>query len=84
MIAKIKIRKPIKKYLDLFTKTNLRYISIIFHLVSQPNNKLISNSEQKSNYTDLLSVAFGIIYPPNSRGKNSTNFHMHLGTTDEF
>ena len=49
-----KIAKPIKKYLDLFINTILNHISIRSCLVSQPKNKLISNSEQLFNATDLV------------------------------
>ena len=37
---------PINNYLDLFINTSLNHMSIRSCLVSQSNNKLISNSEQ--------------------------------------
>ena len=58
-------------------------MSIGSRLVRQPKNKLISNNEQLFNATDLLPIAFGIILSPNPRGKNSTNFEINPGTTDE-
>ena len=45
--------KPIKNLLFLFIHTILNYMSIRFCLVSQPNNKFISNSEQLFDATDL-------------------------------
>ena len=53
------------------------------HLVSQQNNKLISNNEQLFNATDLSSITFGIILSPNPRGKNSTNSQINPETVDE-
>ena len=47
-----KIAKPIKDYLDLFINTSLNHTYIRSHLVSQPKNKLISNSEHLINATD--------------------------------
>ena len=58
-------------------------MSIRSQLVSQPKNKLISDSEQLFNATDLLSITLGIILPPNLRSKNSTNSQNNLGTLDE-
>ena len=46
-------------------------MSIISCLVSKPKNKSISSSEQLFNATDLSPVTFGVIFPPNLRGKNS-------------
>ena len=39
------LEKPIKNFLDLFINTSLNHMSVRSRLVSQPNNKLISNSE---------------------------------------
>ena len=47
------IAKPIKNYLDHFINTSLNHMSIWSHLVSQPRNKLFSNSEQLFNAKDL-------------------------------
>ena len=52
-------------------------------LVSQPNNKLISNSEQSLNATSLSPKTFGVISSPNQSDKNSTNSQNDPGTTDE-
>ena len=49
-------------------------MSITSRLVSQPKNKLISNSEQLFYVTDLSS---------NPRGKKLTNSQINLGTSDE-
>ena len=51
--------------------------------MTQPRNKSISNNEQLFNTMDLLVIAFGIILPPNPRGKISTNAQITPGTTDE-
>ena len=48
-------------------------MSIRSRLVSQPKKKLISNSEQLYNTTDLSPISCGVILPPNLQGKNSTN-----------
>ena len=48
-------------------------MSIRSSLVSQPKNKLISNSEQLFNATDLSPIICGIILCLNPRGKNSIN-----------
>ena len=48
-------------------------MSITSCLVCQCNNKLISNSEQLFNATDLLPITFGVILPPKLRSKISTN-----------
>ena len=58
-------------------------MSIRSRLVSQPNNKLNSNSEQLFNATDLSPITFGVISPPNPRGKISTNSVINAGTPDE-
>ena len=63
--------------------TSLNHISIRSCLVSQPNNKLISNSELLFNVTDLWPITFGVILPPNLRGKISTNSQINLMTLDE-
>ena len=55
---------PIKNNLDLFINTSLNHMSIRSCLVSQPKNKLISNSEQLFNATDLLPITFSVILPP--------------------
>ena len=46
-------------------------MSIRSRLVSQPKNKLMSNSEQLFNATDIWPLTFGVILPPNPSGKNS-------------
>ena len=58
-------------------------MSIRSRLVSQPRNKSISNSEQLCNAMDLAPIMFGVILPPNPRGKNSTNSQINLRTMDE-
>ena len=58
-------------------------MSIISCLISQPNKKLISNTEQLLDATVLSSITFGVILPPNQRGKISTNSQINLGTSDE-
>ena len=55
--------------MDLFNDTSLNPMSIRSRLVSQPNKKLNSNSEQSFNSTDLSLITFGIILPPNLRDK---------------
>ena len=74
--------KTIKNYLDPFINTNLNYISIISHLVSQPKNKYISKSEQIFNATDLSPITFGMILYPNPRGKISTISQISPGTAE--
>ena len=69
--------------MDLFINTNVNHISIRSRLVSQPENTIISNSEQLFNATDLSSITFGVILPPNLRGKNSTNSQNNPGILDE-
>ena len=56
---------------------------IRYPLVSQPNNKLISYSEQLFHVTDLSPITFGVIIPTNPRGKNSTNYQINPETSDE-
>ena len=58
-------------------------MSIRYRLVSQPNNKLISNSEQLFNATDLSPITFGVILPPKLRGKMSTNSQINTVNLDE-
>ena len=58
-----KIAKPIKNYLDLFINTSFNHMSIRSRLVSQPNIKLILNSEQLFNSTHLSPVTFVTISP---------------------
>ena len=69
--------------MDLFINTSLIHVSIRSCLVSQPNNISNSNSEQLFNATDLSPIIFGVILPPNRRGKNSTNSQINPGNTDE-
>ena len=52
-------------------------------LVSQPKNKLISNSEQLFDATDLSPIASVVILTPNPRVKNSTNSQINLRTLNE-
>ena len=78
-----KIRKPITNYLDHFINTSFNHTSIRSRLVSQPHNKLNSNSEQLFNSTDISPITFGVILPPNSRGKISTNSQIDPVTSDE-
>ena len=58
-------------------------MSIRSCLVSQPKNKLISNSEQLLNAMDLSPITYGVILLQNPRGKNSTNSKINPGTSDE-
>ena len=58
-------------------------MSIRYCLVSQPNNKLISNSEQLHNSTNVLPIEFGIILSPNLRNKNLANYQINPRTTDD-
>ena len=53
-------------------------MSITSRLVSQPNNKLDSNSESILNPTDLLLITFNVILPPKLRDKISTNSQINL------
>ena len=48
-----KLEKTIKNYLDLFTNTSLNHMPIRSRLISQPNNKLMSNRKQILHATDL-------------------------------
>ena len=48
--------------MDLFINTSLNHMSTRSCLVSDPNNKLISNNEQLFNATDLLPIAFNSFY----------------------
>ena len=81
--SKNKIGKPIKIYLNLFINTSLNHMPTRSRLISQSENKLISHNEQLFNATDLSPIIFGVILPPNLRGKNSTNSQINLGTLDE-
>ena len=58
-------------------------MSIRSRLVSQSNDKLISNSEQLFNATDLSPIIFGVILPPKLRGKISTNSKIIPVNSDE-
>ena len=58
-------------------------MSIRSRLVSLPNNKLNSNSEQLFDATDLLSIIFVVFLPPKLRCKNSTDSQISLVTSDE-
>ena len=63
--------------------TSLNHMSIRSCLVSQPKNKLISDSEQIFNDTDFLPLTFGVLLPPNPRGKNVVNSQINPRTSDE-
>ena len=52
-------------------------------LVSQPDKKVISNSEQSINSTDLSPITFCVILSPKLRGKISSNFQMNPVKMDE-
>ena len=58
-------------------------MSIRSCLVSQPNKKSISDSEQSINVTDLSPITFGEILPPRLRGKISTNSQINLRISNE-
>ena len=58
-------------------------MSIRSRLVSQPNNKLISNSKQSFNAQELLPILFAVILPPELRNKISTNSQINPETLDE-
>ena len=58
-------------------------MSIRTCLIKQTRNKLISNSEQLFNVTDLSPIIFGVILPPKLCGKNSTNSQNNTETSDE-
>ena len=81
--SKTKIGKPIKNYLDFFINTSLGHMSIRSRLVSQPENKLILNSEQSINATDLSPITFGVILPPKLRGKISINSRISPRDSDD-
>ena len=55
-------------------------MSIRSCLVSQPNKKLNTNSEQSINATDLSTITFGVNLPPKLRGKISTNSQINPKT----
>ena len=55
-------------------------MSIRPRLVSQARNKLISNSEQQLNVTNLSLKTFGLILAPNPCGKNLANSQINPGT----
>ena len=69
--------------MDLFINPSLVHTSNKFRLVSQPRSKLISNSEQLFNATDLSPITFGVILPPNPYGINSIISQIILGNSDE-
>ena len=58
-------------------------MSIRSHLVSQSNNKLISNNEQLFNATDLSPITFGVILPLNPQIKNSITSQINPGTSGD-
>ena len=58
-------------------------MSIRSCLISQPKNKLISNSEQLFNATDLSPITFGVVLPTNPPRKNAINSQINPGTLDE-
>ena len=58
-------------------------MSIRSCLVSQLNNKLISNSEQLFDTMNLSPINFGVILPPKLRSEISTNSQISPGTSDE-
>ena len=61
----------------LSINASLNYMSIRSCLASQPNNVLNLNSEQYLNATDLSPITFGVILPPEQRGKKSTNSQIN-------
>ena len=69
--------------MDLFINTSLNHISIGSCLVSQPKNKLISNSEQLFNAKDLSPITFAVILPPILRGKNLTKSQNNPETLND-
>ena len=69
--------------MDFFINTSLNHISIRSRLVSQPNNKLVSNGEQSINATDLSPITFGVILLPKLCSKTSTNSQINPITSDE-
>ena len=78
-----KIAKPDKNYLYLFIHVSLNYMSVRSCLVSQPNNKFISNSEQLCYATDFSPITFVITLPMNPHITISTTFQINPGTLDE-
>ena len=58
-------------------------MSIRSRLVQQPKNEFVSNNEQILYAMDFSPITFGIILPPNPRGKNPTNSQNDPGTLDE-
>ena len=75
--------KLINNYLNLFINTSLNHISIRSGHVKHPENKLISNSEQLFNATDILPITFSVILPPNPRNLNSIYSQINPETSDE-
>ena len=69
--------------MDLFINISLNYTSIVSRLVSQSNNKSISNDEQIFHATALLPITFGIIFPLDPRDKILKNFQISSRTMDE-
>ena len=69
--------------MDLFINTSLNHTSIRSHLISQPNNKPNSNSEQLFNATNLSPVIFCAILPPKLRRKISINTQINAVTSNE-
>ena len=69
--------------MDLFINTSVNHMLIRSHLVSQPNNKSNSNSEQLFNATDLSPITFGVILLPKLHDKISTNSQINPETLDE-
>ena len=78
-----KIGKPIKNHLDLFINSSLNHMSIRSRVVSQPNNKLNSNSKQLFKAIDLSPITFVVILPPKLRGKISKYFLINPANLDE-
>ena len=66
--------------MDRFINTSLNHMSIRSNLASQPNNNLVSNSEQLFNAMDLSPINFCISSLPNPREKNLTNSQINSGT----
>ena len=58
-------------------------MSIRSRLVSQPNNKVISNNEQFFDARDLFPITFGIILPLNPGVKYLNHSEINMGTEDE-
>ena len=63
-----------------FSNISLNNMSFKSRLVSQFNNKLISNNGSKFNSTDNPSTSFDIILIPKLGSKNSTNSQVSKGT----